>query len=106
MQLKLSTAACYVLSAVLLLASSAAMAQVAGANWLSALGCTALNLQNAVRAFAFVAIIALGVLIMFMEVKGWIQDLMKILFGISIALFAATFLNSVFPNQGFSFSCL
>lgn len=75
------------------------------AQWLSALGCVAISLQSAIRAFAFVAIIALGLMIMFMEVKGWIQDLMKVLFGISIALFAASFLNVIFPGQNFNFNC-
>lgn len=73
--------------------------------WLSALGCVAVSLQGAVRAFAFVAIIALGLMIMFMELKGWIQDLMKVLFGISLALFAASFLNVIFPGQNFNFNC-
>lgn len=70
--------------------------------WLQALGCVAVSLQSAVRVFAFVAIIALGLMVMFMEIKGWIQDLMKVLFGISLALFAATFLQGVFPNKGFT----
>lgn len=69
--------------------------------WIQSIGCVALSIQDAVRIFAFVAIIAFGLMVMFMELKGWIQDLMKVLFGISIALFAASFLNGVFPNRGF-----
>ncbi|MFY9327192.1 MAG: TrbC/VirB2 family protein [Georgfuchsia sp.] len=87
----------------LLLASQASFAQFSGSTglgnggWLSSLCSVAGSLQEAVRIFAFVAIIALGLMIMFMELKGWIQDLMKILFGISLALFAASFLSALFP---------
>lgn len=82
-------------------ASEAAFAQstLGQGGWLSSLCAVAGSLQEAVRIFAFVAIIALGLMIMFMELKGWIQDLMKILFGISLALFAASFLSALFPSS-------
>jgi len=79
-----------------------AYAQVAGSGWLSGLAGIACNLQQAARYFALAGIIMFGILVMKMEIKGWIHDLMLLLFGISIIVFASSFLQGIFPSAGFS----
>lgn len=92
----------YGLAAALLVACADAYAQVGGASWLSGLQGIACNLQQAARYFALAGIIMFGILVMKMEIKGWIHDLMLLLFGISIIVFASSFLQGIFPSAGFS----
>jgi len=86
----------------LMLLCTDAYAQVGGGSWLSGLSAIACNLQQAARYFALVGIIMFGILVMKMELKGWMHDLMLMLFGISIIVFASSFLNGIFPSAGFS----
>lgn len=79
---------------------SDAYAQVGG--WLSGLSGITCNLQEAARYFALAGIVMFGILVMKMEIKGWIHDLMLLLFGISIIVFAGSFLQGIFPSAGFS----
>lgn len=96
--------AVFSVAAVALLLAPEQASAAALSDWLTGLKCYAKSLQDAMRIFALVAVIALGVAVMFMELRGWLNTLMTIMLGISLAVFGTSFLDSIWSAQGGSFS--